>query len=179
MEIGATFWHGAYREHGGAVLAFLASRLGRREDAEDLLQETFVKAIRSGQLRDTDKVKPYLFSIAHRLTLNHFRKRRERLFSEESDGVADLLGRLEDGARPTPEAEVVGRDLAARVRGVLDGLPEAHRAAFEAAVLQRRSYREIAERHGWTLAQVKTNVFRARRRVIADLGPALGERGAS
>ncbi len=179
METGVTFWHGAYREHGGAVLAFLASRLGRREDAEDLLQETFVKAIRSGQLRDTEKVKPYLFSIAHRLTLNHFRKRRERLFSEEADGVADILERLEDGAGATPEAEASGRDLADRVKEILLGLPEAHRRAFEAAVLQRRSYREIADRNGWTLAQVKTNVFRARRRVIAGLGPALGERGAS
>ena len=42
------FWHQAYREHAPSILAFLTSRVGRREVAEEFLQETFLRAMRRG-----------------------------------------------------------------------------------------------------------------------------------
>ena len=42
---GVTFWRNAYEKHGPSLLAFLVSRIRDRDDAEDLLQETFVRAL--------------------------------------------------------------------------------------------------------------------------------------
>jgi hypothetical protein len=52
------FWRAVFAEHGAAVLAYLRLRLRRREDAEDLLHETFMWAIRAGEaLREDEKVR--------------------------------------------------------------------------------------------------------------------------
>ena len=52
---------------------------------------------------------------------------------------------------------------------MLAGLSEPHRRAFELGALEQRSYAEIAEITGWTLPQVKVNLYRARKRVIEEL----------
>jgi RNA polymerase sigma factor (sigma-70 family) len=63
-----------------------------------------------------------------------------------------------------------------RLQRVLEKLKPAHRTAFESAVLQQKPYSEIAREQRWSQAQVKTNVHRARKQVIAALGPLLGRR---
>ena len=68
-----TYWQGAYNEHAGAVLGYLRKRAG--EHAEDLLQETFVQAIKStGALREESKLRAYLLTIAHNLMINRYRR---------------------------------------------------------------------------------------------------------
>ena len=94
-----SFWKATFEEHGGAVLAFLMSRVGRREVGEDLLQETFVRAMRSGALRDLSKARSYLFSIAYRLVVDHVRKRRPVLFTEIL--AEDAVGNLTDEREPS------------------------------------------------------------------------------
>ena len=167
------FWRTAYQCHAPAVLAFLRHRLGRREDAEDLLQETFVRAIRSGSF-DGDNLRAYLLRTAHNLWVN--RRRRPQV-------VVPMAGPLR-GQRPderedpfaevpaeaaSPEQEASWNAFRKELGCVLAGLPEAHRRAFELGALEQRSYSEIAEITGWSLAQVKVNLYRARKRVIEEL----------
>ena len=59
---------------------------------------------------------------------------------------------------------------------MLATLGEAHRSAFQLAVLEQKPYSEIAFEKGWTVGQVKTNVHRARKKVIGALRDALGPR---
>lgn len=164
-----TFWHTTYRRHGSAVMAFLTSRLGRRDLAEDLLQETFVRAMRAqGALRDVGKVRSYLFSTAHRLVLNHVRRRRPLLFSELSSRDTAPVAEVPDGgASPAEEAEL--RRLEERLKGVARQMSPKLRIAFEEAVLRQRPYAEIASEHGWSETQVRVNVCRARKRAVAEL----------
>ena len=76
----SSFWTTTYEEHGSAVMAFLTSRTGRRDLAEDLLQETFVRAIRARPtLPDPAGVRSYLFTTAHRLLLSRYRRKRPTL----------------------------------------------------------------------------------------------------
>lgn len=172
------FWRGAYADHGAAVLAFLASRMRRREDAEDLLQETFVRAIRAGEkLRDPGSVRSYLFSIAHRAMLNHHRRRREGLFSEQDERFAEGLCERADPRPDHPDAPVAERQLAACLAAELVALPDALRRAFEMAVVQALPYQEIANRTGWSLSAVKVNVYRARRRLVEKLARVVPELG--
>jgi RNA polymerase sigma-70 factor (ECF subfamily) len=165
------YWHAAYEEYGPPVLAFLVNRLGHRADAEDLLQETFVRAIHSRKaLRDETKVKSYLFSIAHNLMINHVRKLQpDSASSLASPDGTNPLDRIADEGIISPELEAEANDLNGAVQAVLDTLHERYQVAFRLGVLEGRAYSDIARTTGWNLAQVKINVHRARRKVIDHL----------
>lgn len=174
----AGLWRGAWAEHGAALHSFLASRVRRREDAEDLLQETFVRAIRAGaELRDHSKVRSYLFSIAHRLVLDHYRRRREQLFADQDASFVEGLAARHDPTQRSPETPLIERELDANLARALRALPDALRQAFQLAVVERLPYLEIAARTGWSLSLVKVNVYRARKRLIADLARVMPELG--
>ena len=80
------FWMNTFEEHGSSILAFLTSRLGQRDLAEDLLQETFIRAMRGGsQLSEGGNVRSYLFTTAYHLIINQSRKKKPALFSEVSN----------------------------------------------------------------------------------------------
>lgn len=171
------FWRTAYQSHGPAVLAFLRHRLGRSEDAEDLLQETFVRAIRSGSFDEDNQggnLRGYLLRTAHNLWVN--RRRRPQVVvpmpglravpepDEREDPFAEV-----PAAGASPEQEASWSAFRKELRRVLVDLPEPHRRAFELGALEQRSYGEIAEITGWSLPQVKVNLYRARKRVIEEL----------
>lgn len=159
------FWRDAYQSHAAAVLTFLLHRLGRREDAEDLLQETFVRAIRSGTF-DGDNLRAYLLRSAHNLWLN--RRRRPRLVvPAASEGEVPFDDVPAEGA--SPEQEASWKAFRVELQRVLASLSEPHRRAFELGALEQRSYGEIAQITGWSLPQVKVNLYRARKRVIEQL----------
>jgi len=173
----SSFWMTTYEEHGSAVMAFLTSRTGRRDVAEDLLQETFVRAMRARPtLPDPGGVRSYLFTTAHRLLLSRHRKKQPFLFSEVSAQGTQPMEDIVDVDATSPDAAADLARFGERLQGVLVTLPPAHRVAFEKAVLQQMTYTDIAQQEGWTLGQVKTNVHRARKRVIAELGDLLSPR---
>ena len=65
------------------------------------------------------------------------------------------------------------------MHAVATSLTPALRTAFEGAVLQNKSYAEIARENGWSEGQVRVNVCRARKKVIAELRSELQLEGAS
>ena len=172
----AGFWQAAYEEHGTTVLAFLIRRVGRREVAEDLLQETFVRAIRVDTFHGGN-LRGYLLSIARNLTINRFRRPRlvvPAAVSEE--GEQPFSNVAADGASPEQQAE--WSRFGERVEQALGELKPDQRQAFELAVIEQLSYQEIVQATGWSLPRVKSNVHRARRSLIARLGAFLpGPRG--
>lgn len=158
------FWRAAYQSHAPAVLGFLLHRLGRREDAEDLLQETFVRAIRSGSF-EGDNLRSYLLRTAHNLWLNR-RRRPQLVVPGALAGDAPLEVPAEAAS---PEQEASWSAFRRELQIVLEGLSEPYRRAFELGALEQRSYGEIAQITGWSLPQVKVNLYRARKRVIEQL----------
>ena len=169
IEQDRVFWRAAYQSHAPAVLAFLRHRLGRREDAEDLLQETFVRAIRSGSF-DGDNLRAYLLRTAHNLWVN--RRRRPRLVVPAAgSAVGEDDAPFADVPAPeaSPEQEASWSAFREELQRVLAELSEPHRRAFELGALEQHSYDEIAQITGWSLPQVKVNLYRARKRVIEEL----------
>ena len=165
-------WRTAYETHGPAVLAFLASRTRQRSDAEDLLQETFVRAIRAdGALKEASKLRPYLMTTAHNLLINQYRKRRPVLFSEAESATA--AAESAESREDDPESATSFEHLSSRLAKILAAMRPNHARAFRLAVLEERPYKEVAKLTGWTLAQVKINVYRARKHAIAELGEEL------
>jgi RNA polymerase sigma-70 factor (ECF subfamily) len=165
-----TFWFDTFQEHSSSVLAFLTSRVGRRDLAEDLLQETFVRAMRKqAELPDSAKMRSYLFTTAYHLVIDQRRRKRPALFSEVSSGESDTIHDVADPEQASPETAVDVQRLGERLHDALRPLSNAHRTAFELAVLQQKPYAEIATEQGWTVEQVKVNVHRARKKVIGTL----------
>lgn len=169
-------WKAAWEAERGALLGFLRRQVRDRETAEDLLQETFVRAIRSGRIEERASLRSYLFTIAQNLLADHWRK-RFRLVSQGGAGAAvdeeGGLERIPDQRSESPEARTARRGLEQRVRAALALLPDSYRAAFRLAAIEQRSYREVGETMGWSLGQVRINVHRARKRLIAELGAEL------
>lgn len=159
-------WRGAFSSHSGTILRFLRRRLPPQE-AEDLLQETFLRAMKAGAPERIDNLRSYLLATAKHLTLNALR--RPRLFRPVS---ADPATTLDDVAapHPGPHENASFQLLSDALARALSALPLSYRRAFELAVLEGRSYEEVARETGTTLAQVKVNIYRARRRLIDVLG---------
>lgn len=169
-EESRAFWLRAYQDHGPSILAYLTSRVGRRELAEDFLQETFVRVIRQMTVgSESANLRSYLFTTAHNLVVSHRRRTRPALFSElaDSDGSSPPEPPT-SGAHSAEEALDLSR-LKDRLNASLGNLSPAHRTAFTLAVLEQTPYADIAKQQGWTIDQVKVNVHRARKKVIASL----------
>lgn len=163
------FWRTAYSEHGPAVLGFLHRRLGKREEAEDLLQETFVRAIGAGSFRGDGNLKGYLLSIARNLLVNRLRRPRLVLAAHDTPEGEDAI-EAQPSTDASPEDRALWSGFRRELARVLAAMSEAHRRAFELAVVEQRSYQEVTRLTGWSLAQVKVNVFRARQRILAEIG---------
>lgn len=173
------FWRSAYEAHASALLGFLRRRCGSLGEAEDLLQELFLRAMRAGTFRRDEPVKPYLYSIARNLLASRYRRPRLRLVtSSPGDGDGrDPLDQVEGddvGQQDRVEWSEFGRALAS----ALDRLSDDHRLAFQLGVLEETPYAEIAARQGWSLSRVKVNVHRARRKIIDSLGDRIPSRSA-
>lgn len=170
----SAFWMATYEEHGSAVMAFLTSRTGRRDVAEDLLQETFVRAIRARPtIPHPSGARSYLFTTAAHLLISRYRKKTPSLFSEASEAGSRLFEQIADSTAAAPDEAADLSRFESQLHGVLATLKPAHRTAFELAILQQIPYGEIVEQTGWSLGQVKTNVHRARKQVMAELGELL------
>jgi RNA polymerase sigma-70 factor (ECF subfamily) len=165
-----TFWFNAFQEHGSSILAFLTSRVGRRELAEDLLQETFLRVMRRGEsVDDTSRLRAYLFTTAHHLVIDRSRRSRPVLFSEVSQAGTETPGDIVDHDAAKPDAMADLSLFTDRLGGVLATLPPDHATAFRAAVLEQRSYADVAAEQGWSLGRVKSNVHRARKAVVTQM----------
>lgn len=176
---GEVFWRSAYEAHASALLGFLRRRCGSLGEAEDLLQELFLRAMRADTFRRDAPVKPYLFSIARNLLASRYRRPKLRLVtSSPGDGDdRDPLDQVEGDAAGQQDRLEWG-EFGRALTSALDRLSDDHRLAFQLGVLEETPYAEIAASQGWSLSRVKVNVHRARRKIIDALGDRIPSRSA-
>jgi RNA polymerase sigma factor (sigma-70 family) len=140
-----------YDRYHRNLLAFCRHMLGSREEAEDVLQHTFLAAYRSMPDGDDVRVKPWLYAVARNRCLSLLRARRDAVALDE--GLVASEGLV---------AEVDRRDdLRALVRDV-QRLPREQREALLLFELGDSSHDEIATILGVRKAKVKALVFQAR-----------------
>ena len=126
-----------------SLLRYLRDLLVRREDAEDVAQETYVRLVRAGSLEQSEvHVRAFMFRAATNLAYDRFRQRRARGPHDDT-----ALAELPD---ETPAAErVVAMEQALRVvERALLALPPRCRQVFLLRTSREWSYDEIAERLG-------------------------------
>jgi RNA polymerase sigma-70 factor, ECF subfamily len=131
--------------------------------ADDIVQDTLVRALRSEHLFQGDRIRSWLYTILINLNRNRLRSlsRRPRLLPIGENDASDFAG---------PEAG--GRDI----ERALATLTEDQRSTLLLVVLEGLSYREIAEVHGVSVGTVTSRLARARMQIKTYLD---GERRAS
>ena len=121
-----------YQDAGHGLLRFLGRRLPTREDAEDVLQATFVEAARFyDRLCTADSPRAWLYAVARNLVAARQRRAGLIRWSSLPD---DPAGRVADDSDDRLDA----------MRTAISGLPEALREALELRIGQDLSYQEIA-----------------------------------
>jgi RNA polymerase sigma-70 factor (ECF subfamily) len=161
-----------FERYSRPVLSFIFDMVGDRALAEDLAQETFVRAFRGlGALREEAKLSTWLFAIAKNVAREHLRSRRRQEGNIEIDGEPAF--ELHDHGR-TPSGQLLDKELSGVIQGALMKLDEDKRVVFTLKVLQQRSYEEIAEITGFSVGKLKTDLHRARAEMRRRIGPYLG-----
>lgn len=154
------------------VLCFIFDMVGDRALAEDLAQETFVRAFRGlGGLREETKLSTWLFAIAKNCAREQLRSRRRNEGNVELD--AEPAFELRDHGQ-TPSGALLDKELNGVIQTALQKLDEDKRTVFTLKVLQQRSYEEIAEITGFSVGKLKTDLHRARAEMRRRIGPYLG-----
>jgi RNA polymerase sigma-70 factor (ECF subfamily) len=151
----------------------LAFRMtGNEQDAEDVVQETFLRAYRHiGRYDARARVSTWLYTIASNCAIDLLRKRRRRR-TESLDHTEARAPAVADG--PGPDRSMFGVEVRDRIEAELEKLSAKERAAFTLRHFEGQSIREISEIMGTPEGSVKNNIFRAVRKLRSTLEPALG-----
>jgi RNA polymerase sigma-70 factor (ECF subfamily) len=145
---------------GGPLKRFIAKRVRDEHDAEDLLQEVFLRAHVSGQdVKDPGRVRPWLYRVAANAVADYYRERRS----------ADLPLMVDGLTEDTPGSDNANGDVARCLGPMIDELPEGYRRALILADLEGRPQREVAEELGLSLSGAKSRIQRARRKLKVTL----------
>jgi RNA polymerase sigma-70 factor (ECF subfamily) len=171
-------------EYMGSLYSAALRMTRNPADAEDLVQETYLKAYRAfGSFQEGTNLKAWLYRILTNTFINTYRARRRRPEQTELDDVEDLylyrrLGGLEAvSAGRSAEEEVLEHFTEGEVKDALESLPDPFRLAVLLADVEGFSYKEIAEILDVPIGTVMSRLHRGRRalqKALHDFGTARG-----
>jgi RNA polymerase sigma factor (sigma-70 family) len=149
----------------GQIFNFIFRMVKNRAEAEDLTQETFIKAFNALSSFNSDYAfSTWLYKIAVNNSIDHFRKKRLKTCSLDTPIKAkdgDLLREFPD-TNHGPESGLLAKEKRLQIQQAIDSLPEKYRKAILLRHTQDKSYEEIAEELNIPLGTVKVRIFRAR-----------------
>ncbi|HZJ27191.1 MAG TPA: sigma-70 family RNA polymerase sigma factor [Acidimicrobiia bacterium] len=153
-------------------------------DAEDLVQETYLRAYRGfGGFREGTNLKAWLYKILTNTFINIYRAKKRRPEQVDLDATEDFylyrrLGGLEAvEAQRSPESEVLDAIPESVVKEALEDLPEQFRMAVLLADVEGFSYKEIAEITDVPIGTVMSRLHRGRKQLQQRLWSLAVERG--
>ena len=157
-----------FERYSRPVISFVYDLVSDRELAEELAQETFVRAFRSLRaLRAETKLSTWLFGIAKNVARESLRARARdsRHIDLDDKLVLDLSDR-----GPVPVSQLLNKELNEVVQRSLASLDDDKRLVFTLKVFQQCSYEEIAEITGFSIPKLKTDLHRARTEMRRRVG---------
>jgi RNA polymerase sigma-70 factor (ECF subfamily) len=143
------------------------------QDAEDLVQETYLKAYKYyDKFTEGTNFKAWLFRILKNTFINNYRKRQQEPPQNAFDEIEDVFESQvssESGSIPSPEDDALENVLDEDVQRALDALPDEYRMVVILADLEDFSYQEIAEILEIPVGTVMSRLYRARRRLESEM----------
>jgi RNA polymerase sigma-70 factor (ECF subfamily) len=140
-------------------------------DAEDLVQETYLKAFRAADtFRPGTNLRAWLFTILHNTARNRVRDRARDAVAIDSEVVERAAELPPPGGRvETPETLMLRDTLAPELQAAIDALPEAFRQAVWLRDVEEFSYAEIAEMLSIPVGTVMSRISRGRHMLFERL----------
>jgi RNA polymerase sigma-70 factor (ECF subfamily) len=183
--------HDAFRvlveRHSRAVFRLAFRITGNEHDADDIVQETFLRAYRQlGRFEDRSTFGTWIHRIAANCAMDVMRERQRRDGRPPQRGCRagdpgwhddtdePEMSEIPSISDPGPERLALGSELQARVERAMSRLSVLERAAFVLRHLEGRSIAEIGRMLGLRDTAVKHSIFRAVKKVRLALEPALG-----
>ena len=155
------------RNQSRTLFAVAYGVLQNREEAEDAVQDAFIKAWKSRWLvRDPEKFPAWLATIARNRARDVVRRRRTVPLPENFDDIADTEA-------PAAGEQMDGAQLNRQVHSALSALPETHRTALTLRYLQDMDYQTIERTMGLTNGALRGILGRALGSMRKELRPAL------
>ena len=160
-----------YQRYAAGLLGFILQRVPNRAEAEEILQETFVRVLRDKKFEPGKAgLGTYLYVIARNLTLNHLR--------DHAPARHQALETTPESLWETPSDELADHKLGQHqqlkaLRAALETIPAAQREAFVLRHQHGRSYQEIAEIVQCPVGTAKSRVHLAVAALKEALEPAL------
>ena len=146
-----------WEEFRARVFGYLARMCGRRDLAEDLLQETFLRlAARARTLREDSRLGPWLFTVARNLWVSHT---RATLLDAER---LDELALLDPGTAHSPFEAAAASELGQRLERALHRLAPAYREALLLVAVERMDAGDAAQVVGVSPEAFRQRLSRAR-----------------
>jgi RNA polymerase sigma-70 factor (ECF subfamily) len=148
-----------YDRHADMLFAFIYHHLGRRDEAEEVWQETWLAAVRGiGTYRGKSGIFTWLCGIARHKITDH--RRRKGL--HDARVINAPFEKLDMAGGPIPEEVLTRRDVRLRVVEALAGLPDDYRAALVARYADESGVDEVARRLGKPYKAAESLLSRAR-----------------
>jgi len=153
-----------YREHSKHVMRFVQRYVRRQEDAEDVMQATFIEAMRcADRFSGLSKPSTWLFGIALNMARNHVRRQINEGWEEIDEAFLATL--VDERADPAFLFEV--RQIAEQVDALLNTMQAEIRDTFEAVLDGDSTYEKAAEDLHIPIGTVRSRVSRVRTTIRA------------
>jgi len=156
--------------HGTLVYNLALRTLGDVQEAEDVAQETFVRAWKAlPRFRADARLSTWLYRIATNLCYNRLPRLKRELAALDPDQEIELADE-----RQKVEEALVSAEMIAQVNTAVNQLPESYRLLISLRHMQGLSYAEIADVANLSLGSVKTGIYRARQQLRKMLAEEMG-----
>ncbi|MFR9649146.1 MAG: sigma-70 family RNA polymerase sigma factor [Rikenellaceae bacterium] len=143
-----------YRE---GIYRLLTARTGSAQDADDILQETFIKVYLNISRYDSRYTfGQWIYTIARNTFIDYKRRHKEELPIDESHMV------VEKSTLPSPEDSIISSQQRANIESCMGELSQVQQQLFKMRFFEEFSYEEICEKLDMPMGTVKTNIYRAR-----------------
>ena len=133
--------------HSRRVKEYIRMMVKDNDVADDIFQETFIKAVRvidEGRYTDNGRFLSWILRIAHNQVIDYFRSRKQQKLVNEADAGYNVLGTLRF-AEQTVEDEMVAAQISSDVRHLVEMLPDEQREVVMLRYFSGLSFKEIAE----------------------------------
>jgi RNA polymerase sigma-70 factor (ECF subfamily) len=152
------------------LVRYLIYLLGRRDEVDDLVQETWLRVLERGSSYDgRSRFEPWLFTIARNLAIDHMRKGRIFSLDSNAEGEQDTALQMPASNAPSPFTLAARTEDAERLAGSLETLQPIYREALVLRFQEELSLQEISGVVGAPVATVASRIYRGLRTLRLQL----------
>ncbi|MDD9150003.1 MULTISPECIES: RNA polymerase sigma factor SigW [unclassified Sporolactobacillus] len=175
--------HQAFAElvdrYKNSVFAICLRMVGNRQEAEDLSQETFIRAYKHiDQFDNNRSFSTWIFRIATNLSIDSLRRKKPSVSLDAEIPGADgiVLKELLSGGEILPDERIIRAEMEKIIQHEISLLPEKYRSAVILKYIEDLSLKEISEIMGIPVGTVKTRIHRGREMLRKNMTAFRGEK---